>query len=151
MSAAPEHARDAEDIRRLLGAHIAALHSKDAEAATAHLADDILCFDLAPPLASRGREVYRAGLEAWFPTWEGLIDYEQAGLEVTVGGDVAFATAYNRLGGAKRGQGMHHLWVRVTIGLKKIEGRWTIAHEHTSVPFAMDGSFKARTDLTPAL
>jgi hypothetical protein len=30
-------------------------------------------------------------------------------------------------------------------------GTWKIVHEHTSVPFHMDGSFRAATDLTPEL
>ena len=38
---------------------------------------------------------------------------------------------------------------RVTIVLRRIGGAWKITHQHTSVPFRMDGSFKAAVDLTP--
>jgi ketosteroid isomerase-like protein len=41
------------------------------------------------------------------------------------------------------------LWFRQTLGLLKIDGSWKIAHEHSSVPFYMDGSFKAAVDLKP--
>jgi ketosteroid isomerase-like protein len=41
------------------------------------------------------------------------------------------------------------LWFRQTLGLLKIDGAWKIAHEHSSVPFYMDGSFKAAVDLKP--
>ena len=30
-----------------------------------------------------------------------------------------------------------------------LAGTWKIAHEHTSVPFYMDGSFRAAVDLEP--
>jgi hypothetical protein len=41
------------------------------------------------------------------------------------------------------------LWFRETLGFRKIDGKWTITHEHSSVPFYMDGSFKAAVDLKP--
>jgi ketosteroid isomerase-like protein len=39
--------------------------------------------------------------------------------------------------------------VRVTVVLRRIGGTWKITHQHTSVPFRMDGSFKAAVDLKP--
>jgi ketosteroid isomerase-like protein len=39
--------------------------------------------------------------------------------------------------------------MRSTIGLRKIEGKWLVTHEHTSVPNYMDGSDKAAIDLKP--
>jgi len=41
------------------------------------------------------------------------------------------------------------LWFRTTVVLKKVSGRWQIVHEHTSVPFYMDGSLRAAVDLQP--
>ncbi len=41
------------------------------------------------------------------------------------------------------------LWTRTTVCLRRIGGAWRIVHEHTSVPFYMDGSFKAAIDLEP--
>lgn len=48
----------------------------------------------------------------------------------------------------EKGLGTHHLWVRVTAGLRKIKGRWIVVHEHVSTPFYMDGSLRAAVDLT---
>jgi ketosteroid isomerase-like protein len=39
--------------------------------------------------------------------------------------------------------------VRVTVCFRKIAGKWKVVHEHVSVPFYMDGSFKAAVDLKP--
>jgi PhnB protein len=41
------------------------------------------------------------------------------------------------------------IWIRATVCLRRIEGEWKIAHEHTSVPFYMDGSARAAVDLKP--
>ena len=41
------------------------------------------------------------------------------------------------------------LWYRSTVCLRKTEGRWRIVHDHTSVPFYIDGSYRAAVDLKP--
>ena len=41
------------------------------------------------------------------------------------------------------------LWTRVTVGFGAATGDGQITHQHTSVPFLMDGSFKAAVDLKP--
>jgi PhnB protein len=41
------------------------------------------------------------------------------------------------------------LWYRVTVGLHQEDGAWRIVHEHESVPFHMDGSYRAAVDLSP--
>ena len=66
-----------------------------------------------------------------------------------MGGDVAFSCSLNRLGGKLHSGDEFEIWVRVTMGFRKVNGAWKIAHAHTSVPFYMDGSFKAATDLNP--
>jgi ketosteroid isomerase-like protein len=39
--------------------------------------------------------------------------------------------------------------MRWTVCLKRAGGAWQIAHEHTSVPFYMDGTFRPAFDLQP--
>ena len=41
------------------------------------------------------------------------------------------------------------IWFRATMGLRKTGGRWLIVHDHSSVPFYMDGSYRAAMDLQP--
>ena len=138
---------DEAEIRDLLQAHAAAHAGKDAEALTVGYAPDVLLCDLAPPLLNRG--VDRDGIEAWLQTWDGPIGLSLHDLDVSVGGDVAFATSLNRMTGDKTDGGRVDLWFRATVCLRKVEGRWLVVHEHTSVPFHMDGSFRAAVDLTP--
>ena len=51
-----------------------ALYDKDAASAIALLADDVVGFDLAPPLRMAPEAMHDpAGMEDWFGTWAGPI------------------------------------------------------------------------------
>jgi ketosteroid isomerase-like protein len=41
------------------------------------------------------------------------------------------------------------VWVRETVCLAKAGAMWKIRHEHSSVPFYIDGSLRAAVDLKP--
>jgi ketosteroid isomerase-like protein len=104
---------------------------------------------VGPPLLFRGANAYRKNWEEWFATWEGPIGYEIRDLGITMGDDVAFSHSLNRIYGKRTNGEDTDVWVRVTDGFRKIDGKWLITHEHVSVPFYMDGSYKAAVDLKP--
>jgi ketosteroid isomerase-like protein len=107
-------------------------------------------FDLAPPLRQPGDARDPGPVEQWLATFEGPMDTEVRDLTVTIGDDVAICTSLDRLTATPRGgTERFDLWHRVTLGLRRIDGRWQIIHEHQSVPFEMDGSSRASLDLTP--
>jgi uncharacterized protein (TIGR02246 family) len=139
-------APDEAEIRSLLDRRARALRIKDARGVLSCQADDFVHFSLAPPLQS---ETDAAGLEAWFATWDGPIGYETRALAVATGEDVAFCHGLSRLTGTKIGGEKADVWFRTTLGLRKLDGAWKIVHEHESVPFYMDGSFKAAVNLKP--
>jgi ketosteroid isomerase-like protein len=137
-------------------AHIQALvesidkahHNKDAAAIVAPYAQDAVVCDLAPPLAHHGVDVKEK--QAWLDTWEGPIDRESHDFDVTVSGDFAFCHGFYRLGGTPKGAGRPiSFWMRAIVCLLRTEGAWRIVHEHTSVPFYMDGSLRPAFDLKP--
>jgi ketosteroid isomerase-like protein len=68
---------------------------------------------------------------------------------LTAGEDVAFWNGLMHMTGTKTDGIKVDLWFRQTLGLVKISGVWKIAHIHTSVPFAMDGSGLAELGLRP--
>ena len=111
-------------------------------------APDIVLFDVPPPLQYRGTEAYRKNWEQWLPTFEGPIGYEIRELSITTGDDVAFCHSLNRISGTRTNGEQTDVWVRATVGYRKIDGKWTVTHEHVSVPFYMDTG-KAACDLTP--
>jgi ketosteroid isomerase-like protein len=140
-------ATDEIAIRSLIDAWTRALRAKDAEAVTACQADDVVYYSLAPPLGTTGPDT--AGLKAWFDTWAGPIGYDLPELEMAVGGDVAFGHGLAHMSGAKTDGEVVDLWFRLTLGLRRRGEAWAIVHEHDSVPFLMDGSFRAATALKP--
>lgn len=110
---------------------------------------DVVTFDRAPPLEYTGVDALKKSLEAWFPTFRGPVGYEIRDLCITTGDDVAFCRSLNRISGARTDGEDTSVWVRATVGLRKIDGKWSIVHEHLSVPFYMDGSYRAAVDLKP--
>jgi PhnB protein len=124
----------------------AALSAKDVAAVMATGAAGFVSYSLAPPLQSTGGA---AGMKAWFSTWDGPIGLDVQGLEVVASEDVAFAHGFFRMSGRKTDGSAADLWFRQTFGLTRSGETWKIAHEHSSVPFLMDGSFRAAVDLKP--
>ena len=71
-------------------------------------------------------------------------------LEIAESGDVAYATSLDCLTATPVGETeSFSLWFRVTLGLRRVDGHWLVTHEHSSVPFEMDGSFRASVGLEP--
>jgi uncharacterized protein (TIGR02246 family) len=136
-------------IRRLVDGWAKALRAKDVDGVMSYYAPDILLFDIAPPLQNKGADAYRKNWEEWFATWEGPIGYEIRDLSTTVGDDVAFSYSLNRIYGTRTDGEKTDVWVRITACRRKINGKWLITHEHVSVPFYMDGSYRAAVDLKP--
>jgi ketosteroid isomerase-like protein len=149
MVARGGRSRNEAEIRRLIDDRVKAIQAKDADAAMATSARDILLYDLAPPLEHRGAGVNRKDLAEWFKTFTGPVGYELRGLRITAGNDVAFCHGLARIRGVRTDGTRTDVWVRATVCLHKADGRWRITHEHVSVPFEMSPPFKASLDLKP--
>jgi ketosteroid isomerase-like protein len=141
---------DEARIRALIDERTAAIREKDAARAMTTLAGDVVAFELAPPLAL-GPEAARdeAGLAAWLSAWAGPVGIEIRDLHVEVGGGVGWSRSLNRLHGTLTDGRKVDMWMRSTLGFRREEGAWRIAHGHSSLPFLMDGSYRAATDLKP--
>ncbi len=141
-----------EAIRRVIEERVAAIRAKDAERAVASLAEDVVAFELAPPLAlPPGAARDEAGLAAWLGGFDD-IDIELREMRIEASEDVGFAYALHHLTGTRVGGRPVSLWMRSTLCFRREgdgDGRWTIVHAHTSVPFHMDGSFRAAVELEP--
>lgn len=124
---------DEQEIRSLISRWAAAAHGGDLETVLADHAVDIVMFDVpAPHDGVRGIDAYR---ETWpgFFRWQAQgASFEIVSLEVTAGVDVAYAYALLRCGTAEELDETPEKRLRLTVGLRKQEGRWTVAHEHHS-------------------
>jgi ketosteroid isomerase-like protein len=138
---------DKAAITALIERSAEALRARDARAVVASYAADALLFDLAPPLAHR---VSADEVNAWLDTWEGPVNRKTRDLDITVEGDLAFAHFYVHTSAVtKSTREQAEWWARATLCFKRADGRWRVVHEHVSVPFYMDGSFRAALDLKP--
>jgi PhnB protein len=150
MSAASTKAIAEGQIRTLIDNWANAMRAKDADGVVSQYAADNVKFILAPPLQyTRDNPFGKKALEQWFSSFQGPIGYEIRDLNITIGDDVAFCHSLNRMRATTTGEEKVDLWFRESLGFRKIDGKWTITHEHSSVPFYMDGSYKAAVDLKP--
>ena len=141
--------RDGAEIHDLIDDWVKAVRAKDINRIMPHYAPGVLSFDLAPPLAYEGREACRKNWEDWFSTFQGPIAYEIHNLSIASAGSLAFSHSLNRITGKRTSGEETDVWVRATVGYRKTSGKWMITHEHVSVPFYMDGSYRAAVDLKP--
>ena len=139
---------DQASILALIEERRKAHHDKDAAGIAAPYAPDAAIYDLAPPLAHHGIDLKEK--QAWLDSWDGPIDLESRDFNVTVSGDSAFCHGYIQMTGSPKAAGRQvSFWMRSTICLHREPDSWKIVHEHTSVPFYMDGSLRPAFDLKP--
>ena len=138
------------EVRKAVERLAESLRQKDVNKALSAYAPDNVQFLLAPPLQYAGaNKIDAKSLKEWFDTFEGPIGFEIGELSVTADDDLAFAHGLNRMSGKKKSGEKADLWVRETLCFRKIDGEWKVTHQHELVPFHMDGSMKAATDLHP--
>lgn len=132
----PTHpSTDETQIQALIERWARAAHDGNLDGVLADHTDDIVMFDVPPPQqGARGTADYEA-------TWPPFFEWQATGatfdiieLDVTAGADVAFAWALLRCGTPAENAARPDRRLRITLGLRKHEGRWAIAHEHHSFP-----------------
>jgi uncharacterized protein (TIGR02246 family) len=120
-------------IRQLVENWAKAVRNKDMENILAHHADDIIMFDVPEPFESIGIDAYRKTWDIFFKYTEpGVFDIQQ--LKIIADENVAFCIATMKCSDKSAGGDYVPLDFRLTIGLKKINNKWMIIHEHHSIP-----------------
>ena len=123
-------------IKSLLERWADAVRRHDLSAILAHHDQEMLMFDLPPPLQCRG-------IEAYAQTWDLFFRYHKPGaafdfreLTITAGAEVAFATAIMWCGPGSSSNPVDKdgFLFRLTVGLRKGDSNWRITHEHHSEP-----------------
>lgn len=126
---------DEAQIRELIERWTRAIQAGDLAGVLTDHADDIIMYDVPPPYQGvKGIEAYG---QAWpeFLQWQATgATFELAGLDVTAGDTVAYAHALLRCGTPAELARKPDYLLRLTLGLRKEQGRWVVAHEHHSFP-----------------
>jgi uncharacterized protein (TIGR02246 family) len=142
MSSLAQKAEIEALLQQLARAHA----DHDADAIVEAYTPDAVIYDLAVPLARRGMN--RNSIVDWLAGWEGPIRIDPHDVNLVVDGHLAFVSALNRMRGRQGGEDQD-MWYRTTVCLRKTSERWRIICDHSSVPFYMDGSYRAAVDLKP--
>jgi ketosteroid isomerase-like protein len=139
-----------EEIRKVIEGRYDRLSAGDVRGMLAFYAPKVVEFNLAPPLGGPMDGNDPGPLTRWLTGFEAPPRCTATRVEVTASGDVAFATSIDSMSATPKGSdSAFTMWQRVTLGFRRTDGEWLIVHEHSSVPFYMDGSFKAAVDLQP--
>ncbi|HVL77024.1 MAG TPA: SgcJ/EcaC family oxidoreductase [Noviherbaspirillum sp.] len=136
------------DIRALMNEWTDAFMAKDVNRIIASYTQDVVAFDAILKLQFLDRESYRKHWEACMAMCPGPVEFELRDLRVTAAEQIAFAHYICRCGGTDDKGETHSSWMRASLGLRREQDRWLIAHEHFSSPFD-PATGKAMFDVTP--
>jgi uncharacterized protein (TIGR02246 family) len=125
---------DEAAIRELIEAWAAAVRRLDYEGILRNHGADFVMFDVPPPVQLTGLDAYRKSWDQFFSWSDKPIAFDIHAMTVTAGSDVAFVVATMGCAGLGTDGKSQPLDFRLTVGLRKTAGRWTITHEHHSVP-----------------
>jgi uncharacterized protein (TIGR02246 family) len=125
---------DEAAVRDVIEDWAVAVRRKDYAGILQNHSPDFVMFDVPPPFKSVGLEAYRKTWDLFFSWSSDAVRFEIQEMDVTAGADVAFAVATMGCAGPGSDGKPEALDFRLTVCLKKIDGRWMIAHEHHSVP-----------------
>lgn len=139
---------DAAAIGAVLENWAEAARARDVPNIMSFYAPDVVAFDAIGALQFKGRDAYGAHWEACMQHCPGEMIFKLHEMDVTASGDLAFAR-FLCYCGTMDAEGKEEAgWMRGTSCLRRIEGKWTIVHEHFSAPFDPE-SGKAQFDLQP--
>src|SRR5579875_1367865 len=125
------------EIRTLIERWAAAVHNGDIDAVVADHTADIVMYDVpTPDHVIRGIDAYRSVWPPFFQWQASGAEFAIETLDITAGADTAFAFARLRCGTAADFARDPELRLRITFGLRRVDDRWQIAHEHHSFPSA---------------
>lgn len=121
------------EVRQLIENWARAVRERNVEKILANHSNDIVMYDVPEPFQSVGIDAYRKTWETFFEgTKPGVFDIQQ--LQVFVDDKLAFCFATMKCADKNSSGDYVELDFRLTTGLKMINDKWMIVHEHHSIP-----------------
>lgn len=126
--------KDIKEIKALIEKWSEAVRSQDIDRILANHAKDMVMFDVPLPLQSKGIEAYKKTWDLFFAWTKKPILFNFTELEIIAGDTVAFAHGIGHCSSINKKGEDENIEFRLTVGLRKENGKWIIQHEHHSVP-----------------
>ena len=124
-----------QELQELLDERVRAVKTKDVSEIRARPADDVITFDVLPPLNSSGNAGAIEHMQNWFDGYDGPIDFSVDDVNIDAEENLGFCSFLYHVGGTLKTGSSVDMWVRATLCCRKINGNWRIIHDHESVPF----------------
>lgn len=96
--------------------------------------EDLVIFDVLPPMKYESAAAYRRSWEDWHPETEAGAIFDLENLSITAGADIAFAHSFINCGGTLPDGKSFRDTVRATFCLERVNGVWVVKHQHISKP-----------------
>lgn len=141
-------ATDETQIRQLINDGVEAIRIRDIDKLMPVYAPTIVSFDVVGQLQYSGLGAIRKRMHDWFSSFDGPIGFEISDLSINVTVDMAFCHRLNHVSATKKDGGQLDMRWRETACYRKLDGKWLITHQHSSVPFE-PVSGQASLDLKP--
>jgi len=138
----------AQEIRSWIDRWTKAVSAKDIDRLMELYTDDVVAYDVVPPLQYVGKAAYRADFQQFFSQYESDLSVETRDLHVGANGDLGYATGLQMISGTLKHGQKSGVWVRFTSLYRKVNGKWLDFHDHVSVPVEIE-SGKAMLELKP--
>jgi len=100
----------------------------------ANHSNNILMFDVPPPLQSKGIDAYKRSWNIFFSWSKKPVIFNINELEIITSNTVAYCHGIGQCMGIGSDDREESLKFRLTIGFIKEDGHWIITHEHHSLP-----------------
>jgi uncharacterized protein (TIGR02246 family) len=126
---------DEAAIRRMVSRWSAALEAKDLDGIVADYADDAVLFDAIPPYKVVGKAAIRETWANCLPYFPDRFQSEHRDIVIHLTGDTAIMHCLHHFVPEPADHPCGQTWMRVTVGYRRINGRWKSVHDHISIPF----------------
>jgi uncharacterized protein (TIGR02246 family) len=123
-----------KEIKELIEQWSAAVRNEDIDEILKYHSQDIVMFDVPLPLQSKGIEAYKKTWETFFSWTKKPVEFSITELEIIANDSVAFCHGIGHCSGISPKGKEEKLNFRLTVGLRKENGKWVILHEHHSIP-----------------
>ncbi len=131
-----------QSVRQICAAYSAAVYAKDVGAFVALYDPEVHVFDMWGEWSYDGLGAWRGMVIAWFGSLgDERVKVEMEGIETLAGDDIGVAYGFITYKGlSAQGKELRAMQNRFTWVLRRRDGAWKIAHEHSSAPIDFETS-----------